>query len=87
MSDLLPEGVDDLLDLPFTLAGAIRSALLFLSFDELPREERPPKSIWLDGRRLQEWFDEVRRDRNRELDGKPVDDPVENAAAESLLVG
>lgn len=87
VSDLFPEGVDDLLDLPHTLFGAIRTALLYLSFDELPRDERPPKRIWADGERLEAWFKEVERERERKAQGKDIEDPVDNQAAAGLIIG
>lgn len=87
VSDLFPEGVTDLLDLPHTFYEAVRAALLFLSFDELPQDERPPKRIWTDGGRLAEWFDRIRRDRNRDVESKSIEDPVENDAASSLISG
>lgn len=57
-----------------------------LSFEELPKDERPPKNIWLDGKKLEEWFKAVDDKRKREMEGKGIDDPVENDAAKSLLV-
>lgn len=88
MSQLLPPGIRDLYDLPWPLFEAIRSALLFLSFDELAKNERPPRRIWLNGKKLAEWFDAVAAQRKREMDGQPaIDDPVDNEYAQGLIVG
>jgi len=88
--ELLPEGIDDLRDCPHPLFEAIRVALMVLGFDELEDNERPPKRIWLDGQRLQEWFKDVRRKRREKYDpkgGGEIEDPVQNEAARSLIVG
>lgn len=89
VSQLLPGWCRDLMDAPFLLFDAIRTALVFLSFDELPDNERPPKRIWLDGEKLNDWFRQVKRNRDREMKGESTDDGdyEQNAAAEALLVG
>lgn len=74
---------------------AIRLGHIFLSFDELPKDERPPKRIWLDGDSLREWFADVERKREAKWSGgsskggwdKSIEDPVENEAAKGLIVG
>lgn len=68
ISSLFPPGITRLYDLPFTVFNAIRLALYFLSFEELPEKERPPKAIWLDEERMQSWWNEVKA--NREAEGK-----------------
>lgn len=55
--------------MPFTIHNAILSALGFLSFDELPEDERPPKSIWLIGEKMKEWWSEVKRLREAQMEG------------------
>jgi hypothetical protein len=90
VSQLLPPWCRDLMDAPYLLFDAIRTALVFLSFDELPDKERPPKRIWLDGDKLNDWFKQVKRNRDLEAKGQGSDDDgeyEENAAAQSLLVG
>ena len=94
LHDLFPPGVQGLLDCPYTLFDAIRFGHIFLGFDELPEDERPPKRIWLDGEALTEWFAEVKRKRDSKFGGsnsrewdKSIDDPVDNAAAKGLIVG
>lgn len=89
--ELYPDGVDSLWDLPHPLFDAIRMASIFLSFEELPKDEQPPRRIWDDGDKLKEWFEEVERKRKAKYDSdgaisdRPIEDPVENAAG--LVVG
>lgn len=83
---LLPEGVTSVRELPHTVFNAVVEALVFLGFDELAPEDRPPKRIWRDGKKLNAWFDEVRRRWKGDRGGE-IDDPVENPAARDLIVG
>lgn len=90
VSELYPEGITELADMPHTLFTAIRMGLNFLSFEELPSEEQPPKKIWLDGEKLEEWFAAVKKNREDMYSGKgdkQIEDPVDNAAANGLIVG
>lgn len=93
VSALLPPEFADIRDCPHTLFESISLALRFLAFDELPEDERPPKRIWLNPKRLKAHFDEVTRKRNREIEtgskgsNRQIEDPRENKAAEGLLVG
>lgn len=91
MSSLFPPGITHAADLPFHIHDAIAKGLAFASFDELPSEERPPRKIWLDPDKLKEWFDAVEKRRKEQYGGggdrQPIEDPVENAAAEGLIVG
>lgn len=73
-------------DCPHALFEAIRSALVFLSFEELPKDERPDKRIWLNGAALKEHFERVERNRDAKAQGKDIEDPVTNAAAAGLIV-
>jgi hypothetical protein len=66
MSLLLPDGVDSLYDIPYTIQEAITLALFFLSFSELPSEEQPPREIWLDADEMNKWWKAVKRKRRRE---------------------
>lgn len=86
MSQLFPPGIHELADLPHHIFDAIRSAHIYLSFDELPEDERPPKRIWRDGDKMAEFFDGVRRKRDQGSDNA-IDDPVQNEAARNLIVG
>lgn len=91
VSALFPPGITQVTDLPYKLFDAIRYALVFLSWEELPDDERPPKRIWHDGDALNEHFRWVRKQREDKYrtDGgsKEIEDPVRNEAASSLLVG
>lgn len=63
--------------------------MVYISFDELPEDERPPRRMWLDDEGLKAHFDRIRRDRDAKYgaDGGagPIEDPVQNQAA-SLLI-
>lgn len=93
MSTLFPEGLRHLGDLPYTLFDAIRYALIFLGWEELPEDERPPRRIWHDGEALDEHFKAVKKAREARMrgDGKggsrEIEDPVDNSAARSMIVG
>lgn len=75
----------DLRDAPYTLFAAVHTGLFFLGFDDWEVDERPPKSVWLDGDKLREHVDAIKQKRlnpEREIDG-----PVEqNALIEDLIV-
>lgn len=87
VSSILPEGTS-LTDAPYTFFEAVRSALLFLSFDELQEHERPPKRMWTKGEQLNDWFEMVKKRRKDDLDSKSggIEDPVDNDARQMLLV-
>lgn len=94
MSELLPPGIENVRDIPYRWFEAIRMALVFLSFDELPNEERPPRSIWLQEDKLGAWFERVERDRDQKYGGGSgggdtllEGETVENKAAAGLLAG
>lgn len=97
MSLLFPPGITHLMDLPFVMFNAIRNALGFLSFDELPSDERPPRSIWMEPKLLNDHFREVERvrkakygggdDSSTDIKDVPIKGPVErNALINELLV-
>jgi len=90
VSELLPDGIDDVRDIPHLLFNAIRRALVFLSFSDLPQDEQPPHRIWLDDEALNSHFERVKRERDAKYGtgGKgAIEDPVENQAAASLIAG
>lgn len=94
VSELFPSWVESVRDLPHALFELIRTAMVFLGFEELAPDEQPPKRIWLQGEKLKEWFAEVNRRRHREAGGsgsgngsQPIEDPVQNEAAKGLIVG
>lgn len=92
MSELLPKPLT-LVDAPHTLIHAIRTALVFLSWHEhLPKNERPPKRIWLDDKLLAEHFEMIDKARERESDHRTASnpegwrgEPVQNDAAKMLI--
>lgn len=86
MSELLPDGVSDLRDAPHALIAGLGRALLILSFEELPKDERPPRRAWSDDEALADHFKGVERRREQEFKGKAIDDPVDNDAASMLIV-
>lgn len=92
---LFPQGIRRLYDLPYPLFDAIRYGLMFLSFEELPKDERPPRNIWFDGDEMKKWNVAVERRRKAKFGGGsdegdigdvPIDGPVsENAAMRDLF--
>lgn len=89
VSSLFPPDFDDLRDLPHSLFEAIRMAAVFLSFDELDADEQPPKRIWLVADKLAEWMDAIAAKRRTGASGmnQEIEDPVQNRAAEGLIIG
>lgn len=90
MAELVPPGYDGLRDCPYPLFERIRMALVFLSWEELPREEQPPRRIWLDGPALTSHFKRVERDRERKLrgdGGQPESEMEVNSLARDMIVG
>lgn len=89
---LLPPGVRNWRDCPHTIFEAVRLGHIFLSFEELPEDERPARRIWLDPAQLTAWFDDVKRRRESQSSGsrdwdRSIEDPVSNEAARGLIVG
>lgn len=89
ISSLFPEGVTRLCDLPHTIHTAIRMALHFLKFEEMPEEEdRPPKHIWLDADRMDQWWKEVKAAHESRNKGEPaLRDMDKNKAMEDIFPG
>lgn len=69
VSSLLPPGVKSLYDAPHIFVEAVRRGLYYLSFEEYPEEERPPKKIWLDNDKMKLWWDEVKINRKNKQKG------------------
>lgn len=85
--ELLPPGTS-LRDAPYSILEAIRLAQVFISWLELPDDECPPRSIWLNHDRLADHFAGVERKREEQSGQRPaVEDPVDNLAAKDLIVG
>lgn len=88
VSSLLPPGVRSLYDAPHQFVEAVRLALWFLSFEELPGEEQPPKRIWLNAEKMQAWWAEVRRNRERKMKGEgDYQSMPENQALRDIFKG
>lgn len=88
ISSLFPEGVTKLAELPFTIFNLIANSLYFVSFDELPKEERPPKSIWLDGGRMEAHWDAVEAKRRDKDQGRgDTSQMPKNSLIDQLVVG
>lgn len=90
MSAVLPEGIDHLADCPYTLHQAILFALRVLQYEEFPIDERPPKHLWLDTEKLDDWWEGVERKRKAKYSGKgeqpePEDEGEASVNAVSLL--
>lgn len=91
MSSLFPRGITSLGDLPYHLHDAIVMGLQFLRFEELPKEDRPRRGIWLNDEKLRAHFDAVekRQEEKYKYDEKgqsqAIEDPVENPAAKMLM--
>lgn len=85
---LFPPGITDLRELPAYAFDAITYTMTFLSFRELPRDEQPDRSIWLDSKALKEHFDAVERRRKEGMSPETtIEEPVSNEAAKGLIVG
>lgn len=86
MSALLPEGIDKLHDIPVGMFDAIRMALGFLGFDELPKDERPPRRIWLDNDAMRShWAYVEQRRKEKYGDGDDDGEYESNSAAKDLI--
>lgn len=49
---------------------AVNTALTVLSwFENLPKEEQPPRELWWSGKLLDDWFTEVRERRDQKSGG------------------
>jgi hypothetical protein len=89
VSELLPPVVKNLRDCPWRWFEAIRLAMFFLSFEELPEEDRPPKKIWLDNEAMESHFAALKAKRKREAEGDTTleGESVQNTAARDLIAG
>lgn len=64
----LTKGLKTVEEIPHTLSMFIRKMSQIASFNELPKEKRPPEYIWDNADELEDWFDRVF---DREEKGKP----------------
>lgn len=51
------EQLKNVTDLPYTISYLIRKRIQIDSWMELPKEHRPPESIWDSPSDLEEWFE------------------------------
>jgi hypothetical protein len=85
---MLPEGITRLDDCPYTYWNAVRMALGFLSFDQLPSDERPPRKIWMDSDEMRKHWSAVERARDEKYgtgDSQADSEVKVNAAARDLI--
>lgn len=85
---LFPDNITVVRELPYNIFDAIKLALVFLQYEELESDERPPKKIWLDGKAMSGWWKAVRRRREEKYSGKSqdIEGPTErNAMVDELL--
>jgi len=61
---------------PHTISFCCRKQMQIDSFMELPKEKRPPKSIWNEPDKLEDWFDRV-FDREKQTEFKLNIDDIE----------
>jgi hypothetical protein len=88
ISSLFPEGVTRLIDLPFTIFNLISNALVFISYEELPKEERPRKAIWFDKDRMDEHWRMVEAMREEKMKGHGETSRMpRNSLIDQLVVG
>lgn len=83
ISSLFPRGIVRAVDLPHTIHAAIRMALFFLSFEKLPEDEQPPRYIWLNKEKMEEWWRGVKQRREDKTNPDRVDT---SGMAENLLL-
>lgn len=86
ISSIFPPGIQRLTDLPFTHHNAILAALGFLSFDELRKEERPPKSIWLDSEKMELHWEQVKNNREARANGEKDSTMTQNPLMKRLKI-
>jgi hypothetical protein len=91
VSQLLPAGFN-LVDAPYPFFEAIKTATVFLSWQEnMDKKDVPPKRIWFNGKALDAHFKAVDRRREAEAKGQGNDEGwdgemKQNDAASMLLV-
>lgn len=89
ISSLFPKGITRLVDLPHTIHSAIRTALFYLGFEKLPKDEQPPRRIWLNAEAMEEWWRGVEQRRDEKFNPNKVDTSgmAQNALLKDLIVG
>lgn len=79
-------------DLPYPVFDAIHMALSFLSFEDLPTEDRPARHIWLNPDAMDEHWEMVKRRREDRYksggstyaEDDDIDDPVQSDLTDGL---
>lgn len=87
---LFPPGITDIRELPAPHFDAIRTSLMFLGFEEMPEEDAPPRSIWLDDEQLSAHFKRLKQRRKDEMTpngSQPGGEMKQNALAKDMVVG
>jgi hypothetical protein len=95
VSLLLPDGIDHIDDLPYTFHNALVQSLGFLAMEELPKDERPPRRIWMERDLMKDHFKRVEAARDAKygtgsgdtkMSDQPLDGPeTRNAAMDDLI--
>lgn len=87
---LLPPGVSDIREMPAPHFDLVRRSLMFLGFEEMPEEDRPPKKIWLDDEALMSHFVRLKEKRKEETKSNSTtqsSEPMkENSLAKQMIV-
>lgn len=74
---LWPKNCTSIDEVSVDLAGAISHALKVLSWYEVyTQEEIPPEWMWPLDHELEDWFEEVHRQRSQPLDPSGAEEPV-----------
>jgi DUF438 domain-containing protein len=60
--------INDVVNLPYTITYLIRKRMQIDSWMELPKDKRPPQSIWDKPDELEEWFDRVLGDKGAQTE-------------------
>lgn len=59
------EGLTNAADLPHTISLAVTYRTRLNSFNELPKDKRPPRHLWDKPTRLSEFFDDIFGDKKK----------------------
>lgn len=62
--------------------------MIFLGFEEMAVEDRPPRKIWMDDEKLVSHFERLREKRKTEAEGNTVSsEPMEeNSLAKEMII-
>lgn len=65
-------------EIPYTISYAINYRARINSFQELPKDKRPPRNLWDKSHKLEKFFDEIFSDKKDRKDQKFVDFDMED---------